>query len=105
MDQPYDLVFIDADKEGYAGYLTQLLHRSQPGQTTRLLRPGALILVDNVLQSGDVADRESDAARAPDRLSRIEVVRAFNEKFLTEPRLQTFMLPLWDGLSVMKLID
>lgn len=106
-ENPYDLVFIDADKEGYAGYLTHLLASSQPGAPRRLLRPGALILVDNVLQRGHVVGEDSvpDAERTEARLKRLEVVRAFNEKCLAEPRLQAFLIPLWDGLTAMRLLD
>lgn len=47
---PFDLVFLDADKEGYPGYYEQAL---------KLVRPGGLIVADNVVRRGDVADAES----------------------------------------------
>lgn len=58
--EPYDIVFIDADKSGYPNYLHKILSRSQPGQAHRILKPGGLIVADNVLRKGLVADR-SDA--------------------------------------------
>ncbi|KFA47126.1 hypothetical protein S40293_08713 [Stachybotrys chartarum IBT 40293] len=105
---PYDLVFIDADKEGYSGYLKQLLEASRPDSPSpRLLRPGALILADNVLRRGYVVSEASipPEARSEDKLRQVRAVRAFNDQCLAEPRLQTFLIPLWDGLSALRLID
>lgn len=105
---PYDLVFIDADKDGYSGYLKQLLEASRPDSSSpRLLRPGALILADNVLRRGYVASEASipPEARSEDKLRQVRAVRAFNDQCLAEPRLQTFLIPLWDGLSALRLID
>ena len=50
------MVFIDADKGGYPGYLEKILARSQPGQANRLLKPGGVIIGDNVLRRALVAD-------------------------------------------------
>ncbi|KAI9147253.1 chitinase [Paramyrothecium foliicola] len=52
----YDLVLIDADKAGYPNYLTQLLNLSKPESGERLLRPGAIIIADNVLRWGHIVD-------------------------------------------------
>jgi predicted O-methyltransferase YrrM len=105
--QPYDLVFIDADKQGYAGYLDQLLAASQPGAAQRLLRPGALILADNVLRRGYVADPDSAPPgwRDEEHARQLEAVRTFNDQCVAEPRLEAFLLPLWDGLSVLRVVD
>lgn len=54
--EPYDIIFIDADKSGYPRYLEKILSRSQPGQARRILKPGGLIVADNVLRRGLVAD-------------------------------------------------
>lgn len=103
---PYDIVFIDADKEGYPGYLTQLLAGSKPGSASRLLRPGALIIADNVLRRGFVADESSMDANQTEKFKmQLKVVREFNDQCVAEPRLQTFLMPLWDGLSIMRLVD
>ncbi|EFY88120.1 putative O-methyltransferase [Metarhizium acridum CQMa 102] len=58
--EPYDIIFIDAQKSGYPAYLKIILDRSQPGQANRLLRPGGLIIGDNALRCGLVADESDD---------------------------------------------
>ncbi|RGP58716.1 hypothetical protein FSPOR_11840 [Fusarium sporotrichioides] len=105
--EPYDLVFIDADKTGYPGYLKQLLELSKPGSSNRLLRPGALIVSDNVLRRGLVAD---DKALGGDELPEdqqdsVLAIREFNDMALQSPRLETFVLPLWDGVNISRLVD
>ncbi|CCT68514.1 related to caffeoyl-coa o-methyltransferase [Fusarium fujikuroi IMI 58289] len=105
--EPYDLVFIDADKTGYPGYLKQLLELSEPGSSSRILRPGALIVSDNVLRRGLVADDKAlgDDELKGDRLKNVSAVRQFNDLALQSPRLETFLLPLWDGVNVSRLLD
>jgi predicted O-methyltransferase YrrM len=105
--EPYDLVFIDADKTGYPGYLKQLLELSKSGSSNRLLRPGALIVSDNVLRRGLVAD---DKALGGDELPEdqqdsVLAIREFNDMALQSPRLETFVLPLWDGVNISRLVD
>jgi caffeoyl-CoA O-methyltransferase len=78
---PYDLAFIDADKGGYEEYMEFAL---------RSVRPGGLILVDNVLWGGGVLDPRE----ASDR-----VIHQFNEKYSRDPRLEQTMLPIRDGIS------
>jgi predicted O-methyltransferase YrrM len=80
----YDLAFIDADKSAYADYYERLL---------TLLRPGGLILVDNVLWSGKVADPEFDS-------NDTVALRAFNEKLSADERISLSMLPVADGLTL-----
>lgn len=86
------------------GYLKQMLAASQPNSPPgrRLLRPGALIVADNVLQSGKAAAADSGDA-APSKS--VEAVREYNDFCTAEPRLQTVLLPLWDGLSVARVVD
>ncbi|KAF5666301.1 caffeoyl-CoA o-methyltransferase [Fusarium denticulatum] len=105
--EPYDLVFIDADKTGYPGYLKQLLDLSEPGNSNRILRPGALIVSDNVLRRGLVADDKAlgDDELKGDQLKNVLAVRQFNDLALQSPRLETFLLPLWDGVNVSRLLD
>ncbi|KAF4584121.1 O-methyltransferase, family 3 [Ophiocordyceps camponoti-floridani] len=107
---PYDMVFIDADKEGYMTYLTTLLDKSPPSSTTgRLLRPGALIIADNVLRSGFVADEslplEGEGRSEENWRSHIKAIREFNDACLRNERLEMVMLPLWDGVSLLRLKD
>lgn len=77
----YDLAFIDADKGGYEEYMEFAL---------RSVRPGGLILVDNVLWGGGVLEPRE----ASDR-----VIHEFNEKYSRDPRLELAMLPIRDGIS------
>ncbi len=80
----YDFAFIDADKRGYLGYYERLL---------RLVRPGGLIVVDNTLWSGEVADpanRDADTAS----------IREFNDRLLADSRIDLSLLPLGDGLTL-----
>ena len=80
----YDMAFIDADKTAYTDYYEACL---------RLLRPGGLILVDNVLWSGRVADQGDQDA---DTLA----LRAFNKRLLDDERIDLSMLPVADGLTL-----
>ena len=80
----YDLAFIDADKPGYDGYYEACL---------RLVRPGGVILLDNMLQGGRVAD-----ASAND--DSVVAIRALNEKIAADERVEMVLLPLADGLTL-----
>jgi caffeoyl-CoA O-methyltransferase len=80
-----DLAFIDADKENYLAYAEEIVPR---------LRQGGLLLVDNTLWSGEVADPtivEGDNLLA---------IRAFNDAFAADPRLDVVILPISDGLTL-----
>lgn len=80
----YDLAFIDADKGNYDGYYERSLS---------LLRQGGLILVDNVLWSGQVADPafEDDDTAA---------IRALNKKIHADVRVSISLLPVADGITL-----
>ena len=83
---PFDLVFIDADKEGYPEYLEGSM---------RLSRPGSLILADNTIRGGSVLDPGDESARA---------TRDFNAKIASDPRFSAIVVPLIrervDGLAI-----
>ena len=80
----FDLAFIDADKENYDAYYERVL---------RLVRPGGVVMLDNVLWGGDVADpRKSDADT--------DALRALNAKLHGDERVDLSMLPLADGLTL-----
>jgi caffeoyl-CoA O-methyltransferase len=84
-DEPHvDFAFIDADKGGYLAYYEALVPR---------LRPNGLLAVDNVLWSGRVVDPQADDADT-------EAIRAFNRHAAADPRTQTVMLPVADGLTL-----
>lgn len=85
---PFDLVFIDADKESYPEYLVLSLELS---------RPGTLIVADNVVRDGAVIDADADD-------SRVLGVRRFNELMARDPRvagtaIQTVGVKGYDGLA------
>jgi len=82
--ESFDLAFIDADKTNYATYFELVL---------QLLRPGGLVLIDNVLWDGAVADpsnQEDDTV----------ALRALNEALLTDQRVDISMVPIGDGLTM-----
>nr|AAC44130.1 putative O-methyltransferase [Myxococcus xanthus] len=81
----FDLAFIDADKESYDFYYEHAL---------RLVRPGGLIILDNTLWSGKVADPSVVGDPETDSLRRI------NAKLLTDERVDLSMLPIADGLTL-----
>ncbi|KAJ2904197.1 O-methyltransferase family 3 [Zalerion maritima] len=112
--EPYDLIFIDANKSGYPSYLATILEKSRPGSSSRLLRPGGLVLADNILRRGLVADDSIDNPQAvKEKLERaeywkgndLEKLREFNDMMVKEERLDPFLLPLWDGVGCAKLLD
>jgi predicted O-methyltransferase YrrM len=80
----FDFAFIDADKSNYTHYYDRILE---------LLRPQGLILVDNVLWSGKVADTEI-------KDNRTQQIRNFNEKLYRDDRIDLSLLPIADGLTL-----
>ncbi|MBE3045930.1 hypothetical protein IMZ48_25990 [Candidatus Bathyarchaeota archaeon] len=109
-------MFLDAQKSGYPTYLAHILAQSTPGSTARLLRPGGLIVGDNVLRRGLVADDSADNP-ASDKLAQsrmrsayagdrdIECIREYNDAVVGSERLESFLMPLFDGVSVARLLD
>lgn len=87
-DDSFDLAFIDADKPSYQAYVEELL---------RLVRPGGLILVDNVLWGGNVINAENNEDNTL-------AIRAFNEKIAKDPRVDCVMLAISDGLTFLRVI-
>jgi predicted O-methyltransferase YrrM len=84
---PFDLVFIDADKERSADYLALALERS---------RPGTLIVADNVVRGGALVNADSDDPRVVGSRRLVEAVAA--EPRLTATGLQTVGVKGWDGM-------
>lgn len=88
---PFDLVFIDADKEGYPEYLEWSM---------KLVRPGSLILGDNAIRGGSVLDPDDGSSRA---------MREFNRRIAEDPSLSAIVLPLIreriDGLAIARVRD
>lgn len=86
LDEPIDLAFIDADKENYAAYYEELLIR---------LRPNGVILVDNTLWSGRVIEASDDDASTV-------AIRAFNDLVTADGRVDSYLLPVGDGLTLIR---
>lgn len=89
LNKDFDLVFIDADKRNYPAYLDLLLPK---------LKPGAVLLSDNVLWSGKVVEplQEDDE----DTKALLE----YNKILNTDPKLETVLLPIRDGLTISRVI-
>src|SRR5579863_7843384 len=80
----YDFAFIDADKANYSGYYERIL---------KLLRPGGLVTVDNVLWDGAVIDKQDESEDTV-------AIRTFNEFLRADNRVELSMLPIGDGLTL-----
>ncbi len=85
LSETFDLVFIDADKENYSLYFDLIIDK---------VTEGGIILADNVLWSGKVVQPK------PDKDTR--AILAFNEKIQNDTRLENLLLPLRDGVMVMR---
>ena len=81
--EQFDFAFIDADKTGYAQYYEEVLTR---------LRPGGLIVLDNMLQGGHVAGGLAD-----DR--DVAAIRSLNHTIAADPRVKVVLIPIGDGVS------
>jgi caffeoyl-CoA O-methyltransferase len=79
-----DLVFIDADKPGYVDYWEELVPR---------VRPGGLLLADNVLWSGRITDPDATDADTT-------ALRAFNDVVASDERVEAMILTAFDGLTI-----
>ncbi|HEV7213195.1 MAG TPA: O-methyltransferase [Blastococcus sp.] len=82
--ETFDLAFVDADKTGYAGYVEELYPR---------MRANGVVLLDNTLRSGRVFAPETDDDRA---------VVALNAALPRDPRWETVLLPMSDGLTMLR---
>jgi predicted O-methyltransferase YrrM len=82
--EKFDVVFLDADKEPLPTYLDWAL---------RLLRPGGLVIADNTLRGGRVADPSEDDEQ-------LRAIREFNRKLASSSRLTGLVVPIGDGVAV-----
>jgi predicted O-methyltransferase YrrM len=91
----FDFIFIDADKINYDQYYERSL---------TLLRPGGVIAIDNVLLFGSVADSSllDDELRIRISDADIDSMRKLNEKIRNDPRVDETMLPIADGLTLVR---
>lgn len=86
--EPFDLIFIDADKEGYADYLNRVV---------KISRPGTLIIADNVVRNGRIIEENSQD-------SSVLGIQRFNQALISNPRLtastlQTVGARSYDGFT------
>ena len=86
LKEVFDLIFLDAVKEEYRGYLDLALPK---------LRTGGVVLCDNLLWGGQVAGE----IRAPDQKPSTEALREFNRYFVNHPQLRAEVLAVGDGLG------
>jgi caffeoyl-CoA O-methyltransferase len=85
LDGPFDLVFIDADKPGYAGYYDAVVPK---------LAPHGLIVADNTLWHGEALDPTDESGQA---------MAAFNDHVAADPRTVQVLLPARDGITLIRL--
>jgi caffeoyl-CoA O-methyltransferase len=81
---PFDLCFIDADKENYAAYYDRCME---------LVRPRGLIILDNMLRGGRVLNPTDTSTRAVD---------ALNQRIRNDPRVENVLLPVRDGIMLVR---
>ena len=89
LDLKFDLVFIDADKENYLNYFELIIPK---------MNQGGIILSDNVLWSGKVLEQLQ-----PNDLS-TKILLEYNELLANDPRVETVLLPIRDGLTVSRVL-
>lgn len=90
IDATFDLVFIDAEKTSYDGYFEAALTKT---------KRGSLILSDNVLWSGKVVQKK---VAASDKAT--QALLAFNKKLNNDPRIESVLLPIRDGLTLSRVV-
>ncbi|WP_340075612.1 O-methyltransferase [Leptobacterium sp. I13] len=90
LDMHFDMVFIDADKPNYSAYFDLVIDR---------MTPGGIILSDNVLWSGKVIENPIDE----NDKSAVALV-AYNKKLKNDPRIETVLLPIRDGLTLSRVL-
>ena len=89
LNTSFDLVFIDADKQNYALYFDLVISR---------MNKGGIILSDNVLWSGKVVEE----VKPNDKHT--HALMAYNQKLKNDPRVETVLLPIRDGITVSRVI-
>jgi caffeoyl-CoA O-methyltransferase len=85
-DPVIDFAFIDADKVGYPTYYEELLRR---------LRPGGVMVLDNVLQGGRVLEERPDHPA-------VAAIQRVNDLVVADPRVESVMLPVRDGITLIR---
>jgi len=86
LEPGFDLVFIDADKDGYPAYFEEAL---------RLLAPNGLIVLDNMFRGGRVLDANAREAGTV-------AIKGLNDRLVSDPRVEVVLLPVRDGVSLVR---
>jgi len=89
VEGPFDLVFIDADKENYSNYFDLVIDK---------VPSGGFILADNVLWSGNVLKAEADMDK------NTLAIHEFNQKVHSDPRVENVLFPIRDGIMMLRKI-
>jgi len=89
LNTTFDLVFIDADKQNYAHYFDLVIEK---------MNRGGLILSDNVLWSGKVVEEVKHNDK------HTQALMAYNQKIKDDPRVETVLLPIRDGITLSRVI-
>lgn len=89
LEKIFDLVFIDAQKVNYDAYFEAVITKT---------KPGSIILSDNVLWSGKVVEPLQKGDKAT------EALLVYNEKLKNDPRVETVLLPIRDGLTLSRVL-
>ena len=89
LEKIFDLIFIDAQKVNYDAYFEAVITKT---------KPGSIILSDNVLWSGKVVEPLQKGDKAT------EALLAYNEKLKNDPRVETVLLPIRDGLTLSRVL-
>jgi caffeoyl-CoA O-methyltransferase len=85
LNETFDLVFIDADKPNYSNYYNLVFNK---------VRPGGFIIADNVLWSGKVLEEEKD--------ENTQALHDYNQMVLADKRVSNVLLPIRDGLMIVR---
>ena len=88
LEAPFDIAFIDGPKQGYGDHIERVIE---------LLRPGGLLLVDNVLISGTIV---TGVPSGPWTAGHIELMRDVNRRLTSDPRLLSLITPIGDGVAL-----
>ncbi|KAK6523784.1 hypothetical protein TWF281_001756 [Arthrobotrys megalospora] len=96
---PFDLVFLDANKEGYVTYFNKVLELG-------LIRKDGILIADNVLKKGLVADSTDVNPNVADKIAgtRVPYLKEFNDLLASDKRVETFLLPAFDGLALVRVL-
>ena len=87
IEEEFDIVFIDADKESYPEYYDLIINK---------VRPGGIIIADNILWSGKILEKVEKDDQAT------KSIIEFNNKIIEDDRVKNIILPIRDGLNIVR---